>query len=130
DLAVLAAFLAVSTTATLDVNPWLALLVVVPVMATLGYVLQRFFFNYTIGDNPLPSILVTFGLGVVIQNALLERYSADSRGLDAGAVETSSIKLTDGISIGWLPLIILLVAIGVLVGLQLFLSRTRLGRAF
>jgi len=130
DLAILGAFLAVSTTATLDISPWLALLVVVPVMAALGYLLQRYFFNYTIGDNPLPSILVTFGLGVVIQNALLERYSADSRGLDAGSVETASIKLTDGISIGWLPLIVLLVAVGVLVGLQLFVSRTRLGRAF
>lgn len=130
DIAILGAFLAVSTTATLDISPFLALLVVVPVMAAIGYVLQRFAFNYTIGANPLPSILVTFGLGVVIQNALLERYSADSQGLAAGAIETRSIELTNDISIGTLPLIILLVAIVVLVGMQLFLSRTRMGRAF
>lgn len=130
DLAILAAFLAVTTTSRLDIGPFLALFVVVPVMAAGGYLFQRFVFNYTIGSNPLPSILVTFGLGVVIQNALLEVYSADSQGLDAGALETSSIELTSDISIGTLPLIILIVAVAVLGGLQVFLSRTRLGRAF
>ncbi|HET9609057.1 MAG TPA: branched-chain amino acid ABC transporter permease [Acidimicrobiales bacterium] len=130
DLAILAAFLAVSTTATLDVNPFVSLLVIVPGFALGGYVLQRFVFNRTMGPDPLPSILVTFGLGVVIQNALLEHYSADSRGLDAGAIETRSATLTDDISIGWFPLLTLVVAVAVLVALQLVLSRTRAGRAF
>lgn len=129
DLAILAAFLVVSTTATLDINPFLSLLVVVPVMALLGYLLQRFLFNRVIGADPLPSILVTFGLGVVIQNSLLERYSADSQGLDAGAIETKSLQLTDSIAVGWFPVLILVVAVAVLVGLQLFISHTRLGRA-
>ncbi len=130
DLAILGAFLAVSTTSTLDVNPFVSLLVVVPVMAALGYVLQRFVFNRAIGADPLPSILVTFGLGVVIQNALLERYSADSQGLDAGSIETKSLEITDDIAVGWLPVLILIVAVAVLVSLQLFISRTRMGRAF
>ena len=130
DLAILAAFLVVSTTATLDINPFLSLLVVVPVMAMLGYLLQRFLFNRAIGADPLPSILVTFGLGVVIQNSLLERYSADSRGLDAGTIETKSLRITDGVAVGWFPVLILVVAVAVLVGLQLFISHTRLGRAF
>jgi branched-chain amino acid transport system permease protein len=130
DLAILAAFLVVSTTATLDINPFLSLLVVVPVMAVLGYLLQRFLFNRVIGADPLPSILVTFGLGVVIQNSLLERYSADSQGLDAGTIETKSLRVTDGVAVGWFPILILVVAVAILVGLQLFISRTRLGRAF
>ncbi len=130
DLAILAAYFAVTTSDALDINPLLSVFVVVPVMAAFGYLLQRFAFNYAIGDDPLPSILVTFGLGIVIQNALLERYSADSQGLDAGSIETSSIDLTDDIAIGTFPLIILIVAILVLGGLGLFLARTRMGRAF
>ena len=130
DFAILGAFLAVSITSGLDINPFVALLVVVPAFAALGYVAQRFVFNRTVGPDPLPSILVTFGLGVVIQNALLEGYSADSRGLDAGSIETSSISVTDEISVGWFPLLTLVVAVAVLGGLQLFLSRTRMGRAF
>lgn len=130
DLAIVAAFLAVSTTAALDVNAFVSLLVIVPGFALAGYVLQRHVFNHTMGADPLPSILVTFGLGVVIQNALLEHYSADSRGLDAGAIETRSLRLTDDISVGWFPLLTLLVAVIVLVSLQWVFSRTRSGRAF
>ena len=130
DLAILAAYLGVSTANTLDVNPFLTLIVVVPVMAAIGYGVQRFAFNYAIGDDPLPSILVTFGIGVVIQNALLERYSADSQGLDAGTIETRSIEISDDIAIGVFPLIVLIIAIVVLGGLGLFLAKTQMGRAF
>jgi branched-chain amino acid transport system permease protein len=130
DLAILGAYLAVSTTSSLDVNPFVSLLVVVPIMTALGYVLQRFVFNRTIGTDPLPSILVTFGLGIVIQNALLEHYSANSQGLDAGRIETSSLEINEDIAVGWFAVLILVVAVVTLVGLHLFIRRTRLGRAF
>ena len=130
-LALLAAFATVSVTEATGWNPLVALVVVVPAMAVLGYVLQRGVLDHTLaGDgDPLRSILVTFGLAVVVENLLLERYSADSRGLAAGAIETASIRLTDDLSIGWFRLIGLLVAIAVLAGLALFLARTRTGRA-
>lgn len=130
DLAILAAFLAVSTTAALDVNPFVTLAVIVPGFAAGGYVLQRHVFARTMGADPLPSILVTFGLGVVVQNALLEHYSADSRGLDAGSIETGGVRLTEGVSVGWFPLLTLAVAVAVLSSLQLVFARTRAGRAF
>jgi len=101
----------------------------VPAMAALGYLLQRGIFNPTLKADPLTSILVTFGLAVVIENVLLERYSADSQGLYAGSIETASIRLTDQLAIGWFRLIGLLTAVAVLGGLSLFLTRTRLGRA-
>jgi branched-chain amino acid transport system permease protein len=130
-LALLAAFATVSVTEATGWNPLVALVVVVPAMAVLGYALQRGVLDHTLaGDgDPLRSILVTFGLAVVIENLLLERYSADSRGLAAGTIETASIRLTDDLSIGWFRLIGLLVAIAVLAGLALFLARTRTGRA-
>jgi branched-chain amino acid transport system permease protein len=112
------------------VNPFVTLLLIVPGFAVGGYGLQRLVFNRVMGADPLPSILVTFGLGVVIQNALLEHYSADSRGLDAGEIEVRSARLTDDISVGWFPLLTLVVAVVVLAGLQVLFSRTRAGRAF
>lgn len=131
DLAILAAYFTLSTANTLGVNAWIAMLLVLVVMAVIGYVGQRGLFNFTLGDDPLPGILVSFGLGVVIQNALLEKYSATDRSLDAGSrLATESIKINDSISIGWLPLLTLAVAVAVLGSLQLFLSRTKLGRAF
>ena len=128
-LALVAAFATVSVTDATGWNPLVALVVIVPGMALLGYVLQRGVFEATLTDDPLRSILVTFGLAVVIENLLLERYSADSQGLAAGSIETASMRLTDDLSVGWFRLVGLLVAVAVLALLSLFMARSRLGRA-
>jgi branched-chain amino acid transport system permease protein len=73
---------------------------------------------------------VTFGLAIVIENLLLERYSGDARGLDAGSIESESIRVSDDIAIGWFPLMTFAVAVGVLALLYLVFARTRAGRAF
>jgi branched-chain amino acid transport system permease protein len=131
DLSIVAAFLALAIVDAVPVNPLWTLLGVVPLMFGLGYLLQRGLLNFALrGADPLPPVLVTFGLSIILQNLLLEVFSADSRGLDAGGVENASIRLTDQLAVGWFPLLTLVVGIGVLVGLQLVLSRTRLGRAF
>src|SRR5215475_4496974 len=87
DLIVLAAYLALVTTQALGINPLLSLLVVVPLMAAIGYALQRLVLNRTLGDDLLPPLLVTFGLSVIIQNGLQEIFTADSHRLQAGAIE-------------------------------------------
>src|SRR6266480_2004547 len=86
DLAVLAAFGSVALVDQLHLNPWETLIVVVPLIAVLGYLLQRYLLNLTVGTTPLASILVTFGLSIVISNTLLQVFSADSRGLQAGGI--------------------------------------------
>src|SRR3954452_19367103 len=130
DLIVLAAYLALVVVETLGMNPLLSLVIVVPVMAGLGYLLQRGILNRTVGDDLLPPLLVTFGLSIIIQNGLLELFTADSRRLQAGAVEVASVQLGGGLAIGILPLINFLVAILVIAGLQFLFYRTALGRAF
>jgi len=100
-------------------------------MFGVGYLLQRGMLNFTLrGSDPLPPVLVTFGLSIIIQNLLLEVFSADSQGLDAGRIEDASIRISDRLAVGWFPLLTLVVGIAVLAGLQLVISRTRLGRAF
>ena len=75
------------TSTSLGVGPLTSLAVVVPLMAVIGYALQRGLLNYTLGDDLLPPLLVTFGLSIIIQNGLLELFTADSRKLQAGAIE-------------------------------------------
>jgi len=130
DLIVLAAYVALMTTDTLGLNPLLAIAIVAPIMAALGYLLQRALLNRTLGDDLLPPLLVTFGLSVIIQNALLEVFTADSRRLKAGAIEVSSFQLAEGVWIGVLPLLQFVVAVAVIAGLQLLFYRTATGRAF
>ena len=128
-LALVAAFGTLSLTDATGWNPLAALALVVPAMAVLGYLLQRGVFDQTLTGDPLTSILVTFGLAVVIENLLLEHYSADAQGLGAGSIETATITLTDELSIGWLRLIGLLTAVAVLAALSLYLGHSRTGRA-
>jgi branched-chain amino acid transport system permease protein len=130
DLIVLAAYLALVVTETLGINPLASLAFVVPAMALIGYALQRGLLNRTLGDDLLPPLLVTFGLSVIIQNGLLELFTADSRRLRAGAIEVDSIQLGGGLAVGTLPLIQFVLAVVVIAGLQWLFYRTALGRAF
>ena len=127
DLIVLAAYIALMTTDTLGINPLLAILIVAPIMAAIGYCLQRALLNRTLGEDLLPPLLVTFGLSVIIQNALLELFTADSRRLSAGAIEVASFPLVEGVWIGVLPLLQFVVAVAVIGALQLLFYRTAFG---
>lgn len=129
DLSVLTAFLALVIVDATGVNPLLALVLLIPLMFLVGYALQRVLINFTLGRDVLPPLLVTFGLGIIIQNALLEGFSADSRGLDAGRIEEVSLRLTDQLAVGWLPVLTFVVAVALLGALQLLFTRTQLGRA-
>jgi branched-chain amino acid transport system permease protein len=128
-LTVLAAYLGYVVVDALGLNPLVALVVVVPAMFALGYAVQRGLVNLTLGTGILPPLMVTFGLAIVLENSLLEVFSADSRGLDAGRIEDTSVRIAERLAIGWLPLLIFLLAVAVLVSLQLLLDRTSFGRA-
>jgi branched-chain amino acid transport system permease protein len=130
DFIVLAAYLALVVTETLGIGPLPALLIVVPLMAVIGYALQRGLLNRTLGDDLLPPLLVTFGLSVIIQNGLLELFTADSRRLQAGAIEVATWQVAQGLSIGLLPLLQFVAAVAVIGGLQALFYRTAFGRAF
>jgi branched-chain amino acid transport system permease protein len=97
-------------------------------MFVVGYALQRFLLNRTLGSDALAPLLVTFGLSIVVQNGLLGAFSADSQRLQVGAIEASSLQL--GVAVGVMPLLSLAAAIVVIVGLNQLFYRTSLGRAF
>jgi branched-chain amino acid transport system permease protein len=134
DFIVLGAFAASSLALALglpgQLAPWVALLVLLPVGFAAGYGLQRVVLNGTLGKDPLPSLVVTFGLAIVIQNLLQQIYSADPRSIESGGLATASVHIGGGVTIGVLPALIFLVAVGLTVLLQLFFDRTALGRAF
>jgi branched-chain amino acid transport system permease protein len=102
----------------------------VPVAFGFGYLLQRHVLNRTLGRDPLPSLVVTFGLSIVIQNLLLELISADPRSIESGGLNTASVGLPGGLAIGALPLVIFVVAVGATAALQWLFNGTRIGRAF
>src|ERR1700739_2894888 len=61
DLIVLSAYVALVVTQTTGLDPISSLVIVVPVMFTLGYAMQRGLLNFTLSGGLLPPLLVTFG---------------------------------------------------------------------
>lgn len=129
DLIVLGSYVILFVVSAFGVNPFLAAALAAPVMFLLGWVLQKLVLNRTLGEDILPPLLVTFGLSIVIQNGLLEGFSADSQRMSLGALETASVSLGP-ITMGVMPLMTFASAILVIVALNQLFYRTAIGRAF
>ena len=130
DFIILAAYFAIVVTETLGVDPLVALVFVAPLMFGLGYALQRGLLNLTLGGDILRPLLVTFGLSVVVQNLLLEGFSADSRRLQVPWLETASVRIGEHLAIGVMPAVVFTVAVITIAALEALLYWTDLGRAF
>jgi branched-chain amino acid transport system permease protein len=129
DFIVLASYLALMVVNHLGFSPLASLTIVVPVMFCFGYLLQRGLLNRTLGQDILPPLLVTFGLSIIVQNVLLEFFSADSQKLSQGDLEVASVGF-GSLSVGIMPLMVFGGALLIIGGLQLLFYKTELGRAF
>ncbi|MGB7037533.1 MAG: branched-chain amino acid ABC transporter permease [Xanthobacteraceae bacterium] len=130
DFIVLSGYVALVVIWGTGLDPFLSLLIVVPVMFALGYALQRGLLNQTLSGGLLPPLLVTFGISIIIQNGLLQGFGAYDHRLQEGSIETASLHLPGGIDIGVFPLLTFAVAVFSIASLQFLFYRTGLGRAF
>jgi len=128
DLAVVAAYIALGVIAITHLPAVWSFVVVVPVFAAVGYVMQRTLLQSALNRGVLTTLLVTFGLSVVIENALQQFLSANSKSINIGSLVSDSFSIGSQITIAYLDLVILAVAVVVLLGLQYFLSSSRSGR--
>lgn len=129
DFIVFAAYLILLIVTVLGLSPFVAVLIAMPLMFAIGFGLQKFVLNRVLGDDILPPLLVTFGISVVLQNALLEGFSADTQRLPTGDIGVASVQAA-GITVGVLPLLTFLSAVAVIVLLNQLFYRSALGRAF
>ena len=127
-LAVASAYLALWLIQQTGMPAFLTIVLVIPVLAAVGYAIQRGLFNAALRHGELSPLLVSFGLAVIGANLLQELFTADSRKISIGDLSTSAVGLGD-LRLGVFSLITLVVAVAVIVGLQLYLSHTRIGRA-
>lgn len=131
DLAILGAFFTFLVADHLGWNPFVALVIVLPAMAVLGWLLQRTMFERSLRSGVLVPLLTTFGLAIVIENLLFTEYGADTRSLgpQIGNLAFDSWRVNSQIYIGHLSALIFVVAVVVLAALHLLLRRTPVGRA-
>lgn len=129
DFVILGAF-ATLAFVSMGLPAWLAFGVTLPLAWASGYALQRYVLNGTLSRDPLPSLVVTFGLSIVVQNLLLELFSADPRSIETGGLNTMSVALGPDFALGVLPLLVFAVAVVSTAGLQWLFNHTATGRAF
>lgn len=106
-------------------EPFLAAIVVAPVMFVFGYVLQRVLINRVIDKPHLTSLLVTYGLAIIIGNAVKLKYDATPRSV------TTALRgfwpLGDDITAPVTKFWVLVSALVLMTSLWAFLRWTRLG---
>lgn len=128
DVAVVAGYTAVFLAPKFGLSPLWSFLVVVPFFAVLGYVVQRTLIQKSIDRDPFTTLLVTFGLSVLIENLLLTAYSANGQSINIGDLIGKSFQLSSTIYVSYVALTVLGVAVAVLGALQIFLSKSKTGR--
>jgi branched-chain amino acid transport system permease protein len=128
DLAVIGGYLAIFVITVIHVPVLWSFVIVVPVMALVGYVLQRTVIQAALDRSALTTLIVTLGLSLVIENALLEFFTANSRGIGPNMTLVTGSFTIGSIHLAYLLLAIFAAAVAVLLGLQYFLSRSRYGR--
>ena len=129
DLAVVAAYIGIGVIAVIHIPFLWSVPIVVAIMAALGYVLQRSLFQSAITRGELTTLIVTFGLSIVIENGLLQFFTANNRGIGTGSsLISSSFSIGAGLQIAWLDVVIFVLAVVVLLSLQYFLSSSKYGR--
>ena len=129
DLATVAAYIGIGVIAVIHIPFLWSVPIVVAIMAALGYVLQRSLFQSAITRGELTTLIVTFGLSIVIENGLLQFFTANNRGIGTGSsLVSSSFSIGAGLQIAWLDVVIFVLAVVVLLSLQYFLSSSKYGR--
>jgi branched-chain amino acid transport system permease protein len=110
----------------LNLDPYVALVVVLPGLFVLGAVVQRLILA-PLRNEPAMQIFATFGLLLLLQNLVLAATRGTAYSVTS-AVARTSVDVA-GVQVGLVRLVALAAATAVAVTLGLFLKRTMLGRA-
>lgn len=128
DLMILSSYLCLAIISSLRINPYLAMVLVVPVMFAAGFAIQKFVLNRVLGKGMEPPLIVAFGLSIILQNTLLLIFSPDARSLKT-PLAIKSISVTGTVNLPVIYLAGFTVGVGMISALQLFFKKSYLGRA-
>jgi branched-chain amino acid transport system permease protein len=127
DFAILAGYLGLTFTTFLGLDPLVDIAVVAPIMFILGLLIQKYMLNRILQQGLNQVVILTFALGIAIENLLLLFYTPDAQSL-------TPQYMIKGINIGGIPvslalLISFILAFVTFAVLYLFFKRTYIGKA-
>ncbi len=127
ELLIGSAYLTYVVSTKLGLDPLLSLLVICPGVFCAGYLMQRVLLTPLLTHGMEPPLVATFGISIVTMTALVIAFSANTKALDA-SYATSSVEVL-GERITVVLVISLVLAVALVAGLHLVLTRSRVGRA-
>jgi len=122
------AFLAYQLFVSFGFDPLLSLLFVAPALFVIGAVIYLSTIRFVLRAPELNQMLLTFGIGIVLQNLALLIWGGDPRTISNVPYRSVGYQM-GGISVGLVPLGSFLISLVLVVALYLVLARTPLGRA-
>jgi branched-chain amino acid transport system permease protein len=122
------AFLTYQLFVSFGIDPVLSLLLVAPALAGIGALIYTSTIRFVLKAPELNQMLLTFGIGIVLQNLALLVWGGDPRTI-AGIAYRSIGYQFGGISVGLVPLASFVVSLALVLGLYWMLARTSIGRA-
>jgi len=110
---------------TVGLNPYLSLLVSMPLLFVLGVLLQRFLVRRVVDAPELSSLLLTFGISIAMVNVAQLAFTSDLRAVEflTGSFVLGPFAFSKS------RVVACAFAVAITAGAFLFLQRTRLGKA-
>ncbi len=125
---IIGAYLSTILANAVGVDPILTIIVTVPIMFLVGMGLQSGLINRVMKIGSEPALLVTFGLSIILADAMLLIFSADAQRANV-PYNTASLRIAQGLNISVLDLIVFCISLATIIVLSIFLKKTYLGRS-
>lgn len=110
-----------------DINPYISLLVSIPILFLLGYIIEHFLINHILDALPQAQLLLTFGILLIIENGANFLWGTRSRTVEVTL--SNAIISVGSINVPVLRLITFAFAFFLAISLFLFLKKTDVGKA-
>ncbi|HZJ10276.1 MAG TPA: branched-chain amino acid ABC transporter permease [Trueperaceae bacterium] len=122
------AFLAYQLFVSFGFDPLLSILIVAPALFVIGALIYQSSIRFVLKAPELNQMLLTFGIGIILQNLALVIWGGDPRTISNVPYRSIGYELM-GINIGVVPLGSFVISVLLVGGLYWMLARTRVGRA-
>ncbi len=129
DVIMIGCYVVFTTMSGLQFNPLLSVLISVAVCTALGIIIEKVAYKPLRKASPLAVLITAIGVSYLLQNIALLVFGADTKSFSS-VITLPALKLADGeLVISSVAIVTVLSCILIMVGLMLFIKKTKAGRA-
>ena len=129
DVIMIGGYVVFVTASGMGLPPLAAIVISMAVCTVLGVTIERVAYRPLRGASPLAVLITAIGVSYLLQNVALLVFGSDTKAF-TNVVTMPNLELFDGqLIIKSVTVVTVIVSIIIMVGLNLFVKRTKLGRA-